>query len=134
MGLFRRTPYHFPEMKRLGEWEWDTESMTWTLHLHPGSRNLLGLRLTQDFMMFGDARIKYSHLAGMTMHLEDLISATITVSGVDGREYLWNRMSEHWRGTMNSGKRIEPPSELPYPVGTLPMWTESSKDFYYYLR
>jgi hypothetical protein len=39
-------------------------------------------------MMLDNERVKYSHLAGVTMHPDDLISATIDVSGEDGREYL----------------------------------------------
>jgi hypothetical protein len=130
MGLFSKIPYHFPAMERLGEWEWDLESKTWILHLHPGSRTLLGLSATQHFGNFDDARVKYSHLAGFSMDLEDLITATISVSGEDGREYLWGKISEHWRYKMNAGKRVESPCGLPYSVELLRLWSESSKDFH----
>lgn len=121
-------------MAKLGEWEWSEETTAWTLHLHPGSRVLVGLRLTMNFMMFDDERVRYSHLVAPTMHPEDLISATIQVTGGDGREYLWNRISEHWRTQMNRGKRSDTQSGFPFRVSELPLRTESSKDFSQFLR
>jgi hypothetical protein len=134
MGIFSKVSYHFPSMERLGEWEWDTETKTWILHLHPGSRSLLGLSATNLFLIFNDERVTYSHLTGFSMHLEDLITATISVTGEDGREYLWNKISEHWRNKMNAGKRVESPCDLPYSVKLLRLWSESSKDFHQYYQ
>ena len=130
MGLFNKTPYHFPNMRQLGEWEWNPTTQNWKLHLHPRSKTVADLRLTMHFGKFNDERVKYSHLVGASMDPEDLISATITVNGADGREYFWQKMSEHWRSHMNAGKKTEPPCDFPFPVTDLPIWSEDSKTFF----
>lgn len=134
MGLFSKIPYHFPAMRQLGEWEWDSKHNEWTLNLHPGSRTLVQLRLTQHFILFNDERVSYSHVIGQSMDLEDLSAAFIIVTGEDGREYLWRKISEHWRNDMNKGKRTEAPCDFPFPINQLPMRSESSKDFWEYRR
>ncbi len=130
MSLFKKIPYHFPQFGRLGEWEWDSESGNWTLHLTRRSRFYLQLHETMDFYRFDDDRINYQHICGFSDYREDYVAAWITVKGEDGREYFWNQVSEYWRSSMNAGKRCHPQSDYPFPVSNLRTWTESSKAFY----
>jgi hypothetical protein len=130
MFQFRKASYYFPDFYRLGDWEQDENGEGWTLHLNRHSRSLLGLRLTQSFMQFNDSRIKYRHIAGPSHDLEDLIGAFINVDGVDGREYLLDRISEYWRGTLNPGRKFHEPENQHHLISHLRIWNENSRRFY----
>lgn len=131
VALFKKIPYHFPFYSELGDWTWNEETNKWVLYLHPKSKDYLHLRLTLHFHRFNDERVHYYHLTGLSRDLEALMGAFIKVSGSDGREYLWERVSEYWRNEMNSGKRCEPRCDFPAPVSSLKIRSEDAKNLWH---
>ena len=123
-------PFFFPNFSRLGDWKQSENDDDWTLHLNQHSKSLLGLRLTQSFMQFNDDRIRYWHIAGPSLDLEDLIGAFISVEGADGREYLLARISQYWRDTLNAGRKFHTPDDINLVISNLRIWNENSRRFY----
>jgi hypothetical protein len=123
MGLFSRTPYHFPHFQRLGKWEWDEKRQSWTLNLSKFAHELVGFGVARAFSQFNDDRVEFN--GAMDFSSNEFLGGWITIKGKDGRTYFAERLDIHWRVFMNRGKRFTQESSRPYDIDKIPFVTEN---------